>query len=138
MRVRVRTLLIAVALVALVLGAAVGFYAERRRSYYRLRVESLAWGEADVVDRIAECLQAAREAQERGPAGLKEAESARAEAEWLAKLASWHVKLERSYMRAVERPWESLPPDPAPPRPPPGLDPKALSQGLRLPVPVDR
>ncbi|MGE3822406.1 MAG: hypothetical protein AB7I30_23575 [Isosphaeraceae bacterium] len=121
MRWRVRTLMVAVAITAMVLGAAIGLYAERRRSYYRLRVESLAWGEADVVERIAERLQAAREAEARGPEGRKDAEDARLEAEWLAKLAAWHVKLERSYMRAVEHPWEALPPDPSPPTPPPGL-----------------
>lgn len=121
MRWRVRALMVVVAIAAMVMGAAIGLYAERRRSYYRSRVESLAWGEIDVVERIGERLQAAREAEDRGPEGREEAEAARAEAEWLAKVAVWHVKLERSYMRAVERPWESLPPDPSPPPPPPGF-----------------
>lgn len=122
LRLHVRTLMILVAVVALILGGVVGMYAERRRTYLKLRVESLAWGEADVVERIADRLQAARDAEQRGgPSGSREAETARAEAEYLARLAAWHVKLERTYMRALDRPWEPLPPDPPPPIPPPSL-----------------
>lgn len=114
----VGSLMIVVAVIGLVLGAVVGVFAERRRAYYRVRVESLAWGEAEVVERVAERLQAARRADERGPAGHEEAEIARLEAEWLAQVAAWHVRLERTYMRASERPFEPIPPDPPPPEPP--------------------
>ncbi|MFO0907878.1 MAG: hypothetical protein U0794_05870 [Isosphaeraceae bacterium] len=115
MRLRVRTLMIIVGVVALVLGAIAGIGVERQRAYYRSRAELLAWGEAEVVERIAERLQAAREAEARGPEGRADAEAARNEAEWLARVAAWHVKMEQSYMRSAEHPWEPRMTDPPPP-----------------------
>ncbi len=135
---RIRTLLILVALSALVLGGAVGIFAERRRSEYRLRVESLAWGEADVVERIAERLRAAREAEAMGPGHRAEADAARLEAEYLARVAAWHVHLERLYIRAAERPWEPVPPDPAPPVPPAGLAITPELKALAEKIPAQR
>lgn len=113
---RVRTLMLLVAGLALALGLVLGVVAERRRDYYRLRVEALAWGEADLVERIAVLLREARQAEARGPDGRVAADAARAEAESLAEIAAWHVKMERKYMRAVEDPWGPLLPDPPPPR----------------------
>lgn len=133
---KIRTLLILVAVSALILGGVVGIFAERRRSEYRLRVESLAWGEADVVARIADRLKLAREAEAKGPDHRAEADAARLEAEYLARVAAWHVQLERLYMRAAERPWEPVPPDPAPPSPPPGLvvTPEVKSLAEKIPA----
>lgn len=87
----------------------------RRRDYYRARAESYAWGEAEVLEQIADTLKAARLAESNGDAQRREADALRSSAERLARLGAWHVKLERKYAWAAEHPWEPLPPDPPPP-----------------------
>ena len=106
-------------LTALVLGGLV-FDARqearsRRVAQYRARAESYAWGEAGLLEQVAEKLRAARIAESSHPEGRAEAELLRAEAERLARLGAWHVKLEQKYAWAAEHPWEPLPPDPPPP-----------------------
>jgi hypothetical protein len=112
---RLRTLMLAVAVAAVLGWLAIGLATDVRRSYYRGRSELFAYGEADVLDQIVENLAAARRAEASGPEGSQRAAALRAEAERLARLAAWHVKLEQKYARAVDHPWESLPPDKSPP-----------------------
>jgi hypothetical protein len=115
LRFRLRTMIVGIALVCLALGALSGALVERRRAYYRSRVENFAWGEADVVERIARELRTARVLDARNPPQQAEAAAARLRAERLAELAAWHVKLERLYAWAAEHPLSELPPLPPPP-----------------------
>jgi len=112
---RLRTLLVAVAIVSAICGMIVRATAERRRVSFRQRAESFAYGEADVIDQIADKLASARREEAEGPAGLTRAALLRLEAEKLARVAAWHVKMERRYARAAEHPWEPL--APVPPQP---------------------
>jgi hypothetical protein len=112
---RLRTLLLVVLVLGAVGGLLINTAAERRRAYYRTRVETYAYGEADVLDQIVAKLEAARRVETLGPDGQAQAAALRAEAEHLARIAAWHVKMERRYARAVDYPWEPLPPDPPPP-----------------------
>jgi len=114
-RFRLKTLMIAIAFISLILGGLTGTLAERRRAYYRSRVETFAWGESDVIERIAHELKSARELEIEGPEGQAQAAAARIRAERLAQVAAWHVKLERHYAWAVEHPWSPLPVAPLPP-----------------------
>jgi hypothetical protein len=114
---RIRPSLLIAAAILLVLAAAalVGPWANRRSAAFRARAESYAWGEAGVLEQIAETLRDARLAEAEGPEGRRRAEALRAEAERLARLGAWHVKLEQKYVWAAEHPWAPLPPDPPPP-----------------------
>lgn len=87
----------------------------RRVAEFRARAESYAWGEAGLLEQIAEKLRVARIAESLGSEGRVQAESLRLEAERLARIGTWHVKLEQKYAWAAEHPWEPLPPDPPPP-----------------------
>jgi hypothetical protein len=115
LRFRLRTMLLVVAAVGVAAGGLIVHATDRRRDQYRLRVESFAFGEADVIEQIAEKLREAREAEAGGPEGQQRAAELRSRAEELARVAAWHVKMERRYAWAVDHPWEPLPPDiPAP------------------------
>lgn len=115
LRFRVRTLMLVVAMIGLVGGGLAGYVTERRRGRYNQRVDSFAYGEAEVIEEVAAKLEAARHASNEGPEGEARAEALRTEAEHLARLAAWHVKMERKYARAAEYPWEPVQPDPPPP-----------------------
>ena len=56
---RLRTLMLATAVVGVAAWGIIGMATERRRAYYRQRVDSFAFGEADVLEQIAEKLMAA-------------------------------------------------------------------------------
>ncbi len=103
-------------LLVLILGVAsvAGPLAGRRRLEYRARAESFAMGEAALLEQIAETLKAAREAEQKHSDPAR-AETLRAEAERLARVGAWHVRLEQKYAWAADHPWSPLPPDPAPP-----------------------
>ncbi|GIW85887.1 MAG: hypothetical protein KatS3mg108_0211 [Isosphaeraceae bacterium] len=103
-------------LAALGVGAVAGTWSARRGAEYRDRAESFARGEAELLDRIAEALAEARGVEAKGgPEAACRAAALRAEAERLARVGAWHVRLERKYTWAAEHPWAPLPPDPAPP-----------------------
>ncbi len=112
---RLRTLVVSVAIVSAICEIIVQATAERRRIAFRQRAESFAYGEADVIDQIAEALASARRAEADGPDGLIRAAMLRQDAEKLAQVAAWHVKMERRFARAAEHPWEPL--APVPPQP---------------------
>ncbi len=117
---RLRTLMVAVALIALAMAFLIGLATERRRSQFQQRVESFAFGEAEVIEQIADKLAEAREAESQGPEGKARAATLRLESERLARLAAWHVKMERRYAVGVAAPWSELPPEiPAPGTPTP-------------------
>jgi hypothetical protein len=118
LRFRIRSMVLAIVAIGLVLGGVTGAVLERRRAYYRSRVETFAWGEADIIERIAHELRTARELELQGPEGRAAAAAARLRAERLAEVAAWHVKMERLYAWAAEHPWATVPPGPPPPNPP--------------------
>jgi hypothetical protein len=114
-RFRLHSLMVAVALVALAMSVLINVATERKRHQYQRKVESFAFGEADVLEQIAEKLAEAREAESRGRAGKARAAELRQESERLARVAAWHVKMERRYASGVASPWSELPPEiPAP------------------------
>lgn len=106
---RLRTFLILIAVVGAGMGLLLNLASERRRSVYRQKVESFALGEADVIEQIADRLREAREAEAQGPEGRERATRLRDEAEQLARVAAWHVKMERQYARAADHPWSPIP-----------------------------
>lgn len=107
---RARSLVLVVTLISVVTGVLIQIGAERRREKYRQRAESFARGEADIIDQIADRIAAARQADAQGPEGRDHARKLLDEAERLARLASWHVRMERHYARAMDDPWGPLPP----------------------------
>src|SRR5690348_14298187 len=112
---KLKTLMWGVAVAALMAWFALGLAADRRRDYLRRRADSFALGEADVLEQIAEKLAAARQAEAEGPDGRTRSAALRTEAEQLARVAAWHVKMERLYAGAVDDPWSPLPADYPPP-----------------------
>ena len=113
-------LLAAVACMVLALVSNLGGQRDQPRNDYRARAESFAWGEAALLEQIAETLRAARSAEAAGPASRARADALRAEAEYLARLGAWHVRLEQKYMWAADHPDTPLPPGPPPPVDTPG------------------
>lgn len=107
--------IVGVLLIVLGLLAVVGPVTGRLRDEYRARAESFAHGEAALLDQIAETLAAARLAETESGDGPRRAEVLRSEAERLARVGAWHVRLERKYAWAADHPWAPLPPDPKPP-----------------------
>lgn len=114
-RFRVRSLLVVVAVAGLICGMLVQYATDRRRESFRNRAESFAYGEADVIEQIADKLGEARRLDRESGNGSRKAAILREDAEKLARVAAWHVKMERRYARAAEHPWEPLAPDPPPP-----------------------
>ncbi|MDX2036690.1 MAG: hypothetical protein SFX72_08555 [Isosphaeraceae bacterium] len=114
-RLRLKTFLTIVALIGLSTWVLVDVATDRRRARLRERADSFAFGEADVLTEITLKLAAAREAESNGEAGRARAASLRREAEDLARLATWHVSMERKYAHAVDHPWEAVPADGPPP-----------------------
>lgn len=109
-QVRMRTLILLVAVTALLAGALANRVTSWRRDQYRQREESFAYGEADIIEQIAAKIAEARRAESQGPDGKQRAAALLDEAERLARTAAWHVKMERRYAWAVDHPWETLPP----------------------------
>lgn len=103
--------LLAMLAVAAIFGPMLG----SRRAEYQTRAELFAWGEAALLQQIAEKLEAARLLEAENPANTQRPAELRAEAEKLARLGAWHVQLEQKYVWAAKNPWAPLPPDPAPP-----------------------
>ena len=104
-QVRLRTLILLVAVTALLAGALANRVTSWRRDQYRQREDSFAYGEADIIEQIAAKIAEARRAESQ-----TRADTLLDEAERLAQTASWHVKMERRYAWAVDHPWEPLPP----------------------------
>ena len=113
--IRSPSLIALVIIAALALTAILGPADGRRRAYFRARAESYARGEAGLLEQIAEKLHSARLAEPHGPAGRRQADALRAEAQRLARLGAWHVKLEQKYAWAADHPWAPLYHDPPPP-----------------------
>lgn len=106
---RLRTLMTLVAVLGVAAWLGLDVATSHRRESLRRRADSYAFGEADILEEIAEKLAAARKAEAEGPDGRARSVALRAEAEKLARVAAWHVKMERLYADAVDHPWERVP-----------------------------
>jgi hypothetical protein len=106
-RFRLRTLLIAVAVVGVVLGA--GMMRRRRSILHEKAAHHRAIGrrQAAKVRGIEELARAATTA--------REAAETRADARVEARIGEYHAALARKYQRAAARPWLPVAPDPPPP-----------------------
>ena len=107
LRLRVRTLLLAVGVVALILGGVI--LVRRSADYRRLAAfhEQMERRKAQAVLGIENLARAATD-----PENIVRI---RADAAYEARIGRHHAAMKAKYLRAASRPWESVPPDPPPP-----------------------
>jgi hypothetical protein len=108
-RFTVRRLMVAMAIVALLLGG--GILGRRSLDYRRLAAfhEQMEQRKERAVRGIEILARAAND-----PA---DAAAARRDAAYEAQIGRHHAALKAKYLRAASRPWLPVPPDPPPPRP---------------------
>ena len=106
-RFRLRTLLVAVAVAALVLGAGMMRLRQlflRRTAAYHEQVERLQAAKVRAIEDLARAATT--------PEG---AAQVRADAVFEARIGGYHARLKQKYRRLSDRPWLLVPPDPPPP-----------------------